>query len=193
MRSVCHRSTCTFMPRPDRRSTWVWVDDPAVLELIDTTHRRPAMAQLAALERLIPDLNIGISTMHGRCMFPNGGRHDGRMTRRGGAIGSNDTKRHSFNPPSDLPSMMTASPPLEGGSTMSIGSRPHSVPIGSGQALDWPHGSSVLSCSSLLSLGHHLDRLASLCVVGVGFGRVYTHRAPSSFAGRPWNGNEPRD
>ena len=29
--------------------------DPAVLELIDTTHRRPAMAQLAALERLIPD------------------------------------------------------------------------------------------------------------------------------------------
>ena len=126
--------------------------DPAVLELIDTTHRRPAMAQLAALERLIPETSQHRDlhdawAVHVPERWSSRRAHD--TTR--GAIGSSDTKRHSFNPPSDWPSMMTASPPLEGGSTMSIGSRPHSAPIGSGLGLDWPHGSSVLSCSSLRS------------------------------------------
>ena len=169
--------------------------DPAVLELIDTTHRRPAMAQLAALERLIPETSQHRDlhdawAVHVPERWSSRRAHD--TTR--GAIGSNDTKRHSFNPPSDWPSMMTAS------HLSKVAQRCRSDPGRTRRqsGLGWCSiGLMAPRCSPARRSGalwHHLDRLGlALCGGWRRIRGVYTHRAPSSFAGRPSHGNEPRD
>lgn len=170
--------------------------DPAVLELIDTTHRRPAMAQLAALERLIPETSQHRDlhdawAVHVPERWSSRRAHD---TTRGGywiqryeaalvqsALGlafDDDriaTSRRWLN---DVDRIQAAL----GANRVWAGARLASWLLGA-LLLVSPEPSGITSIA-----------LASLCVaVGVGFGRVYTHRAPNSFAGRPSHGNEPRD
>ena len=186
MRSVCHRSTCTLscLVRIGGALGLRLDPDPAVLELIDTTHRRPAMAQLAALERLIPETSQHRDlhdawAVHVPERWSSRRAHD---TTRGGywiqryeaalvqsALGlafDDDriaTSRRWLN---DVDRIQAAL----GANRVWAGARLASWLLGA-LLLVAPEPSGITSIA-----------LASLCVAaGVGFGRVYTHgrRAPS--------------